>query len=70
MKKDAINPNHYKTGGIETIDFIRAKNLGYNLGNAVKYISRAPYKGKQLEDLRKAKWYIEREIADQEGLLD
>ena len=60
---DAVNhPSHYKVGGIETIDFIEAKRLGYNLGNVVKYITRADYKGNKLEDLRKAQWYLTREI--------
>jgi hypothetical protein len=60
---DAINhPPHYKVGGIETIDFIEAKGLGYRLGNVVKYISRAEHKGKRLENLRKAQWYLNREI--------
>ena len=57
------NPAHYTTGGIETIDFIEAKKLGYNLGNVVKYITRADHKGNKLEDLRKAQWYLSREIA-------
>jgi hypothetical protein len=56
------NPPHYTTGGIETIDFIEAKGLGYNLGNVVKYITRADHKGNRIEDLQKAKWYLEREI--------
>jgi hypothetical protein len=61
---DAVNnPAHYTTGGIETIDFIEAKKLGYNLGNVVKYITRADHKGNKLEDLRKAQWYLTREIA-------
>ena len=60
---DAVNhPPHYKVGGIETIDFIEAKKLGYNLGNVVKYITRADHKGNKLEDLRKAQWYLTREI--------
>jgi len=60
---DTVNhPAHYKVGGIETIDFIEAKKLGYNLGNVVKYITRADYKGNKLEDLRKAQWYLTREI--------
>ncbi len=60
---DNVNsPSHYTIGGIETIDFIEAKNLSYNLGNAVKYISRAEHKGNKIEDLRKAYWYITREI--------
>ena len=60
---DFINsPPHYTTGGVETIDFIEAKKLNYNLGNVVKYITRADHKGNRIEDLRKAKWYLEREI--------
>jgi hypothetical protein len=63
---DPVNhPAHYTTGGIETIDFIEAKNLNYNLGNAVKYITRADHKGNRLQDLQKAKWYLEREILSQ-----
>ena len=61
---DPVNhPPHYKFGGIETIDFIEAKALGYNLGNVVKYITRADHKGKRLEDLKKAQWYLNREIS-------
>ena len=60
---DNVNhPAHYKTGGIETIDFIEAKQLTYNLGNVVKYITRADHKGNKLEDLKKAQWYLNREI--------
>ena len=60
---DPVNhPAHYKVGGIETIDFIEAKNLGYNLGNVVKYVTRADHKGNKLEDLRKAQWYLTRAI--------
>ena len=60
---DTVNhPPHYKVGGIETIDFIEAKKLGYNLGNVVKYITRSGLKGNQIEDLRKAQWYLTREI--------
>ena len=61
---DPVNhPAHYKVGGIETIDFIEAKQLGYHLGNAVKYITRADHKGNRKQDLEKAKWYLERAIA-------
>jgi len=60
---DPVNhPEHYKVGGIETIDFIEAKSLSYNLGNVVKYLTRADHKGNKLEDLRKAQWYLTREI--------
>ena len=59
---DPVNhPPHYKQGGIETIDFIEAKRLGYHLGNVVKYISRAYAKG-GMEDLLKAQWYLNRAI--------
>ena len=62
-KADPVNhPAHYKYGGIETIDFIEAKELGYNLGNVVKYITRADHKGNRKEDLLKAQWYLTREI--------
>jgi len=60
---DMVNhPPHYTQGGIETIDFIEAKGLPYNLGNVIKYITRADHKGSKLEDLRKARWYLDREI--------
>lgn len=60
---DLVNdPPHYKHGGIETIDYIEAKELNFHLGNAVKYISRADHKGTPLQDIRKAIWYLEREL--------
>ena len=60
---DLVNqPPHYTAGGIETIDFIEAKKLNYNLGNVIKYLTRADHKGSKLEDLRKAQWYLSREI--------
>lgn len=60
---DMVNhPAHYKVGGIETIDFIEAKKLSYNLGNVVKYITRADYKGSRKIDLEKARWYLNREL--------
>lgn len=60
---DLVNqPPHYTAGGIETIDFIEAKKLNYNLGNVIKYLTRADHKGNKLEDLRKAQWYLTREI--------
>lgn len=60
---DAVNhPAHYKVGGIETIDFIEAKKLNYNIGNVVKYLTRADHKGNRKQDLEKALWYLTREI--------
>lgn len=64
-KKDPINhPSHYTDGQIEVIDFIEDKKLGFNLGNCVKYIARAGKKDpdKHIEDLKKAAWYLDREI--------
>jgi len=67
VAKDNVNhPEHYKTGGIETIDFIEAKSLGYHLGNVVKYVTRADHKGNRLEDLKKAQWYLNRAVANLE----
>ena len=61
---DNVNhPAHYKTGGIETIDFIDAKGLDYHLGNVIKYITRADHKGNRKEDLLKAQWYLNRAIS-------
>jgi len=63
IKADNVNhPPHYKAGGIETIDFIEAKSLNYNLGNVIKYITRSDLKGNKLEDLQKAQWYLNREV--------
>jgi hypothetical protein len=65
---DKINPDHYKTGGIETIEYIKAKLTteafeGYLVGNILKYVSR--YKSKNgLEDLHKAEWYLCRLIKE------
>ncbi|MBO7309522.1 MAG: DUF3310 domain-containing protein [Kiritimatiellae bacterium] len=56
------HPSHYNVGKIEVIDAIEAWGLNFSLGNAVKYIARADHKGKPIEDLQKARWYIEREI--------
>ena len=65
---DPVNsPDHYTSGGIETIDFIEAKELDYNLGNVVKYITRAGKKNaKKLEDLKKARWYLNRAVENLE----
>lgn len=60
---DAVDhPSHYNShpAGIECIDVI--EHLPFNVGNAIKYLWRADHKGKQIEDLEKARWYIEREI--------
>lgn len=64
VKKAVDHPSHYVSGGMEAIDVIEAFKLGFNLGNAVKYILRAGRKDdkRTLEDLEKAIWYIRRRI--------
>lgn len=61
---DPVNhPSHYTSGPIEVIDIIEGFSLGFCLGNVVKYILRSPHKGAELQDLEKARWYLDREIA-------
>lgn len=65
---DSINPDHYKVGGIETIEILEAKLshdefVGYLKGNVLKYITRASHKN-GIEDLRKAYWYLDRLIGE------
>ena len=65
MSEEAVNhPKHYNIGKFEVIDVIHDWKLGFNLGNAVKYIARAGHKDptKVKQDLQKAIWYIEDEI--------
>ena len=64
LKEQVNHPDHYNQGKIEVIDYIEDLGMGddFCAGNAIKYISRYKYKGKPLEDLKKAKWYIERLI--------
>lgn len=69
---DPVNrPAHYTDGKIEVIDYIEDKKLGFCLGNAIKYISRAGKKNpdKEVEDLNKAIWYIKRRIKEIEEAL-
>jgi len=56
---DAINPNHYKQGSIEVIDFILDQKMSYLEGNIIKYVSRYKFKN-GIEDLEKARWYLEK----------
>lgn len=64
-KEDVINhPSHYTRGNIEVIDFIEDQQLPYHLGNVIKYIARAGHKGDKLEDLKKARWYLDRYIKE------
>lgn len=62
---DPVNhPAHYCMGGVEVLTAIEAWGLGYHRGNAIKYIARAGRKdpAKEVEDLRKARFYLDREI--------
>jgi hypothetical protein len=62
-RNDNVNhPGHYNIGKIEVIEAIEDWKLNFNLGNAVKYIARADHKGKPVEDLQKAVFYLQREI--------
>lgn len=65
---EAVNhPSYYKTGGIEAIDVIEAWNLDFCLGNTVKYIARCSKKSDNvLGNLKKAAWYLNREIERRE----
>ena len=65
---NAVEHPSYYQGKIEVIDFIEDKGLGFNLGNCVKYISRYNLKHKDnpVEDLKKARWYLDREIKNME----
>ena len=60
------NPTHYNTGTIEVITVIEDWKLNFNLGNAIKYIGRCEHKENKKQDLEKAKWYIERELKNNE----
>ena len=60
---DPVNhPPHYTQGKIEVLDFILDQRLTYLAGQVVKYVARYRYKGKPLEDLRKAEFYLKRLI--------
>lgn len=59
---DINHPSHYNKGKIEVIDFIEDQGLSFHLGNVIKYIARAGSKGDKLEDLKKARWYLDRYI--------
>ena len=68
---DKINPNHYKVGGIETFDILKAKLSrqeleGFCKGNVLKYITRADHKDK-VDDLKKCRWYLDKLIEELDG---
>jgi len=63
------HPAHYNHGKFEVIDVIEDWGLGFNDGNAVKYIARYAHKGEPLQDLKKACWYLNRLISQLEKKL-
>jgi hypothetical protein len=70
LSPDAVNPSHYAEGwsnGAQVIDI--TENLNFNRGNCIKYAARAGRKSKdtELEDLKKSRWYLDREIQRLEG---
>lgn len=71
MAEQVDHPNHYggESNPYEAIKIIEALSLGFNLGNAVKYIARAGKKGDALTDLKKSVWYLQREIENMEKQL-
>lgn len=69
--KDNVNPGHYKVGGIETIDYMKAKSTteeftGHLRLTAIKYLSRYGHKDDTLQELKKAKWYLDKLIKELE----
>ena len=70
VKETVNHPDHYNSKGIEVMDVIRAFDLSFSLGNVIKYVLRAGKKHKEtyLEDLKKAKWYLDEEISHVEPI--
>lgn len=67
-EKDIINnPSHYTMHDIEPINVIESWQLGFHLGNTIKYIARCEYKGTKLQDLKKARFYLDRCIKNMEA---
>lgn len=61
MSNNVDHPNHYNEG-IEAIDVIESWDLNFHVGNVIKYMLRAPHKGEEIQDLEKAKWYLDRHL--------
>ena len=62
---NSTGPRYYKRGSIQVWDFIRDQDLNFHLGNAIKYICRAGYKGSKVDDLTKAIHYLQNELESQ-----
>lgn len=68
MSEERINhPKHYNMGKFEAMDVIEDWKLDFHLGNTIKYIVRSKYTNNEIEDLKKAKCYLERKIELLEG---
>ena len=68
MGKDSpLSPSHYSRFPIQPLDFIEKNGLSFLEGNVIKYVLRAPYKGSRTEDLKKARVYLDRLIAQAEA---
>jgi len=65
----ANGPTYYKRGSSDVWDFIREQELNFHLGNAIKYICRAGFKGSKIEDLEKAIHYLQNELHYEENIL-
>jgi hypothetical protein len=73
MPEEINQPSHYMVGGIEAIDYMKAKAtreefLGFLRLSVLKYLSRAGYKESALKDFKKSKWYLDRLIKELEEL--
>lgn len=65
-KLPIVEPEHYTFSKTQPIEVIEEWGLNFNLGNVIKYIARHQYKGSPVNDLKKAQWYLSREIEAQE----
>jgi len=65
--KNVNNPAHYNQGSLEVIDVIEDWDMNFSEGNVIKYVARHRFKGEPLEDLKKARWYLDRLIQAVEG---
>jgi len=63
LKDEIAYPAHYNASDIQPIEVIEAWGMGYNLGNVIKYVCRHKHKGTPIKDLKKAQWYLSREIS-------
>ena len=63
MADDINSPSHYTQRDYEVIDVIEDWGLNYHLGNVLKYVARCEHKGNKEKDLKKAIWYLERELS-------